>query len=146
ALVILLLAVIAEGVTCIATLEAAAAITTPYADFITRVRAYIPAGSRVLGLHTFWFGLQDLDYRAWGVPLLHAGGNYGLPPLPLDQTLDSISPDVILIDVRLRTYFDNAPIADPRPGIIHQWMERRGYVRVTVIEDKTYGRMEIYRR
>ena len=146
ALVTLLLAVIAEGVTRIATLEAAAATTTPYANFITRVRAYIPAGSRVLGLHTFWFGLQDLDYRAWGVPLLHADGSYGLPPLPLDQTLDSITPDVILIDVRLRTYFDNAPAADLRPGIIRQWMERRGYARVTVIEDKTYGRMEVYRR
>ena len=79
-------------------------------------------------------GLEDLDDRARGVPLLHADGSYGLPPPPLDQTLDSITPDVILIDVRLRTYFDNAPAADLRPGIIRQWMERRRYARVTVIE------------
>ena len=146
ALVTLLLAVIVEGVTRIATLEAAAATTTPYANFITRVRAYIPAGSRVLGLHTFWFGPAGSGLPCLGCPIFAHDGSYGLPPPPLDQTLDSITPDVILIDVRLRRYFDNAPAADPRPGIIRQWMERRGYARVTVIEDKTYGRMEVYRQ
>ncbi len=141
----LFLAATAEGATRIAALEAAAATTTPYADFIARVRAHIPPGSRVLGLHNYWFGLHDLDYRAWLVPLLQADPTYWSPSLSMDEALDQIAPEVILIDSRLQAYFDSAVATDPKPHAIRAWMNDRGYVRAAVVTDRTYGPMEIYR-
>ena len=143
ALLGLLLSVTVEGTTRIAALERAARLTTPYADFIARVRAYIPPGSRVLGLHNYWFGLDDLEYRGWLVPLGLADEASG-SPAPLDDALDRIAPDVILIDPRLRAYFEHADASDPKPRLAADWMARRGYVRIAVVDDATYGAMHIF--
>lgn len=142
-LVILLLGILIEGAGRIAALEASAVTTTPYPDFIARVRAHIPPGSRVLGLHHYWLGLHDLDYRSWFVPILQSDPNYWQPPRPIAAALDDIMPDVILIDPRMREYLESpdAPSAE-----IFAWMVHRGYVLTATIEDATYGSMEIYRR
>ena len=143
-LVGVLLAAIAEGVTRIAALEAAAGTIAPYPEFIAQVRRHIPAGSRVLGLHHYWLGLHDLDYRSWAVPLLLADPGQSSPPRAIDAALDDIAPDVILIDPRMRAYFDDARSGDPLSLAIRSWMQRTGYVPVATVEDTTYGPMEIY--
>ena len=143
ALAILLLGILAEGTGRLAALEASAATTTPYPDFIARVRAHISPGSRVLGLHRYWLGLHDLDYRSWFVPIVQTDPRYWNPPRPIGAALDDMRPDVILIDPRLREYFESpeAPSAE-----VLTWMARRGYQLTATVEDATYGLMEIYRR
>lgn len=138
------LVVMAEGVTRFTALEAATQDTTPYADFIRDVHAFIPAGSRVLGLHRYWLGLHDLDYRSWAVPLLQSDPRYFSPPRSIDEALDDIAPDVILIDPRMRVYFDDARPGDPHALALRSWMQRKDYARVAIVEDTTYGPMEIY--
>lgn len=144
ALAVVALCLLVEGAGRVAALEATAATTTPYRDFIGRVRASIPPGSRVLGLHHYWLGLHDLDYRSWFVPILQSDPNYSQPPRPIEAALDAIAPDVILIDPRLREYLQS-PGAPSARGVL-EWMERRSYELAATIDDATYGLMEIYRR
>jgi len=139
---VLAIAVVAEGAGRIAALEAAGARATPYADFITAVRAHIPPQSRVLGLQDYWFGLDDLDYRSWAVPLIRASENEP-SPIPDDIALAEIAPSVILIDWHMREFFAGAPA---RERTIREWMTRSGFELTATVEDPTYRRMEIYRR
>ena len=101
-LVILTAALVLEGAMMMGRLQQSAAKTTPYNQFIAEVRQSIPAGSRVLGLHTYWFGLSDLEYRSWAVPILQSDPSFWSPPKSLPQALDDIAPDTILIDTRIR--------------------------------------------
>ncbi len=136
------LLVAAEGVTRIAALQGASATTTPYADFIAQVRSYIPPGSRVLGLQDYWFGLDDMDYRAWPVPIWQSDPRYLSPPIPLTEALTAISPDVILLDPRIRAPFENnRELGEAFAG----WVEREGYELAGVVEDPTYGPVEIFK-
>ncbi len=144
ALLAVLLAVAIEGATRMAAIGSAAAATTPYASFIARLRAYIPTGSRALGLHLYWLGLADLDYTSWFVPLLQANPRYWFPPLSIDEALDNIAPDVVLIDSRLGAGPGGSPASDPKLHPIYDWIVRRGYAQAAVIADPTYGIMEIY--
>jgi hypothetical protein len=132
----------AEAVGRFAYGETLARATTPYAEFIARVRAEIPDGARVLGLHNYWLGLDDLDYRAWPVPLWQADPAHWSPPLSIEEALDGVAPDAILIDPRMRAFFNEAAGGGPHPAV--SWMEARGFTLAAVVEDRTYGQMEIY--
>lgn len=140
----LLAAMAVEGASRVAVLEAEARTTTPYADFIARVRAQIPQGARVLGLHNYWFGLDDFTYVSWFVPIRRADPAYVQSAPTLEQALDDVAPDAILIDARMRAYFETAQPSDRRPSRIRTWMENRGFRRKAVIDDRSYGRMEIF--
>ena len=104
-LALLVLAVLVEGSLRLANLERAAAITTPYPAFIAPVRQAIPPGARIVALHTYWFGLEDHDVRSFLVPITWADPRSQSRPMPLDQGLDRIAPDIVLLDPRLRDYF-----------------------------------------
>jgi 4-amino-4-deoxy-L-arabinose transferase-like glycosyltransferase len=141
ALLALLLAVYAEGALQLARLEAQAAVTTPYAVFAQRVRQYVPGGAHVLGLHTYWFGFEDLEYRSFLVPLLLADEG-----LPLDQALDRMAADTLLLDDRLRTYFGPAGDASAADRArFESWLQRHQAQLLGSVDDQTYGRMEVYR-
>lgn len=142
ACVVLSIAVVAEGAGRIAALEAAGAGATSYADFITAVKAHIPPRSRVLGLQDYWFGLDELDYRSWAVPLIRASESEP-SRIPDDVALAEIAPSVILIDWQMREFFAGAP---ERERTIRHWMTRSGFELVATVEDPTYRRMEVYRR
>jgi hypothetical protein len=141
-----LAAVAIEGLSRVAALERAARAATPYAGFIAQVRAHVPAEARVLGLQNYWLGLDDRDYRAWLVPLWQADPARWQPPLRMAAALDRVAPDVILIDWRLRAYFASAPPEDARPRDALAWMEAQGFRLQAVVDDRTYGRIEIYAR
>jgi hypothetical protein len=142
---VILVVVAIEGTSRIVALEAAATTAVPYANFIAQVRTYIPPGSRVIGLPNYWLGLDDLDYRTWVVPFSQSDPTYRPRSLLVDEALDDLAPDVILIDSRFRTYLDNAPATDPIPHAVRAWMNRRGFMQIAVVEDPTYGTMEIFR-
>jgi len=104
--------------------------------FIAAIRQSLPTGSRVLGLHSYWLGLQDFDYRSFLVPL-----NWADEGLPLDEGLSRVAPDVVLLDARMRDYFASVPDGSR----FNDWMTRHSAVLIGRIEDPTYGLMEIYR-
>jgi hypothetical protein len=132
---VLALAVVAEGVSRLALLETTPA--TPYATFIARVHRTIPAGARVVGLHNYWFGFEDTDYRSFVVPLawMDPGG------LPLAQGLDRLAPDAVLLDDRLRSYLTYDPRA--RAGF-ETWLSTSRARLADQVDDPTYGLMQIY--
>jgi hypothetical protein len=143
ALAALVLAVVVEGSVRLATLEAASASTTPYAAFSARVRQDLPPGARVLGLHTYWFGLEDVDYRSFLVPLTLADPRSQAQPVPLDEALDRVAPDVVLLDARLRDYF--AGDGAPDGARFSAWLRTHDAALVDRWDDPTYGLTEIYR-
>ena len=138
----ILLALAAEGIGRHVALDDAAAQTTPYENFISRVRAEIPRGSRVLGLHNYWFGLESFDYRSFFVPLQMSGSGGEDDPITFLKALDRVGPDVVLVDGRMRKYFAED---DHRREQFQQWLRmRHGQIRQR-INDPTYGEMEVWR-
>lgn len=143
-LVAVALAVTAEGLSRYVALERAAERTTPYADFIARVRAPIPPHARVLGLHNYWFGMEDFDYRSFAVPVALSDPASIQHPPSLAEALDRVAPTAVLLDARMRELIAApGPRAGEYAGII-DWLARRGFVLVSAIEDPTYGRIDVY--
>ncbi len=136
---ILAVAVVLEGAVQFVRLEQAAQTTTPYQTFIAQVRQYVPPGARVIGLHTYWFGLQDFDYRSFLVPL-----NWADEGLPLDEGLARVAPDVVLVDARMREYFNSPEVAGDRARFT-LWLDQHGGTMIGRVDDPTYGLMEVYR-
>ncbi|MBV8714170.1 MAG: hypothetical protein JOZ65_03795 [Chloroflexi bacterium] len=134
-----LAAVALEGGVALLQLERAATTLTSYPTFVAEIRQSLPPGARVLGLHSYWLGLQDHDYRSFLVPL-----NWADLGEPLDQALSDVDPDVVLLDQRMRAYFESLP-----PGgdgdRFNSWLAAHSAQLVARIDDPTYGLMEIYR-
>jgi 4-amino-4-deoxy-L-arabinose transferase-like glycosyltransferase len=137
--------VVGEGLTRVAELERLAASTSPYERFIARVRQHIPHGTRVLGLHNYWLGLEDTRFRSWWVPLVKTvDGAPGGRPLTL-ETLHEIDPEIVLLDVHIRRYLDAPANAyGGRHTLVKAWL--RDWAVAAAVDDRTYGRMEILRR
>jgi hypothetical protein len=132
-------AIMLEGAVQLVRLDQAARTTTPYPAFIAQVRQYLPPGARVLGLHTYWFGLQDFDYRSFLVPL-----NWADEGLPLDEGLTRVAPDVVLVDARMRDYFNSPEVATDRTRF-DTWLDQHAATIIGRVDDPTYGLMEVYR-
>ena len=92
----------------------------------------------MLGLHTYWFGMQDVDYRSFLVPL-----NWADEGLPLDEGLARVAPDVVLLDVRMRDYFNSPEVRADRDRF-NSWLERHAGRVIGQVDDPTYGLIEVY--
>lgn len=141
ALVALLALVLLEGMSRIVALESAGLSMTPYDTYIDQIRESIPDGARVLGLHDYWFGLDDYDYRSFAVPILWSDPRTESQPLSLAQGLDRIAPDVVLVDQRIREYLARDAQAGER---FEAWLIENDARLRDRVEDMTYGLMEIY--
>jgi hypothetical protein len=139
-LALLAAAVALEGGTALARLDQAAATTTPYPAFINAVHQAVPPGSRVLGLHSYWLGFQDVDYRSFLVPL-----NWADEGLPFDEALRRVDPDVVLLDGRMRAYFQSDGLGSAEGASFRDWLEAQSAQLVGRVDDPTYGLMEVYR-
>jgi hypothetical protein len=137
-IVVVAVAVVLEGGVQLTQLEQAAQTTTPYPTFIAQVRQYLPAGARVLGLHTYWFGLQDFDYRSFLVPL-----NWADEGVPLGEGLSRVAPDIVLVDARMRDYFNSPGVATDRERF-NMWLAQHAGRLIGRVDDPTYGLMEVY--
>jgi len=145
ALAALLLGIGIEGITRVIALENAAQTTTPYYQFIRQVRQSIPARSRVLALHNYWFGLEDFDFRSFIVPLGWTDRQNEPRPLSFDEGLERIAPDIVLLDERMRDYFFNIAITDDsKPREFYRWLNAHHGTLVGRVDDPTYGLIEIY--
>jgi hypothetical protein len=132
-------AVVLEGGIALGRLEQASLTTTPYSTFVAEVRRFIPAGARIVGLHSYWLGFETFDYRSFLVPL-----NWADEGLPLDEGLSRVAPDVVLLDARMRAYFLEPEVAVDAARF-HGWMASHSAELIGQVDDPTYGLMEIYR-
>lgn len=132
-------AVVAEGASRMVNFAAQASTTTPYMTFIEQVRDGIPSGSRVLGLHNYWFGFEDTEYRALIVALDWMDPQ--TENLTFQQALDQVAPDYLLLDSRMRAFFDQSP--DSRLDL-DGWLQARHGRLVREVDDSTYGKMQVY--
>jgi hypothetical protein len=66
----------------------------------------------------------------------------------MQQALTSLDPppEFVLVDAAMRQYFTTASPDDPRPSGVYEWLRGSGFTLAAVVDDRTYGRMEIYRR
>lgn len=128
-----------EGAFALAQLERAGASITAYPSYVAEVRQSIPSGARVLGLHSYWLGMQDVEYRSFLVPL-----NWADLGEPLGRALDDVDPDVVLLDGRMRAYFDDLP-AGGDGDRFRGWLAAHSATVIARVDDPTYGSMEIYR-
>lgn len=132
-----------EGTARMLVLEQAATTISPYAQFIEKLRTQIPLGARVMGLPNYWFGLEAVDYHAFVVPAYLAIGH---PPLPFDEGMERLHPDIVLIDHRMNTVFENPNTEYGSLSIgFAQWRERHGLLRFGEVEDPSYGAIELWR-
>jgi hypothetical protein len=131
-------AVAVEGGLALVQLDRAADVLTPYSTFVDEVRQLVPPGSRVLGLHSYWLGFQDYDYRSFLVPL-----NLADLGMPLDQALTDVDPDVVLLDARMRTYFES-PDAAGDDARFESWLAQHDARLIGSVDDPTYGLMQVY--
>ena len=129
-------AVLVEGGLALARLEHSAATVTPYTTFIGEVRQRVPPGARILGLHSYWIGFQDHDYRSILVPL-----NFADLGVPLDVALGDVDPDVVLLDSRMRAYFDS-PSAATDGALFRAWLTRHQGQLVGRVDDPTFVQLE----
>jgi 4-amino-4-deoxy-L-arabinose transferase-like glycosyltransferase len=136
---VLTLGVVAEGGRSMLHFAAQASTTTPYMTFIQQVRDGIPSGSRVLGLHNYWFGFEDTQYRALIVALDWMDPQ--TENLTFQQALDQVDPDYLLLDARMRAFFDQSP--DTRLDL-EGWLQDRQARLVREVDDPTYGKMQVY--
>jgi ABC-type multidrug transport system fused ATPase/permease subunit len=98
-----------------------------------------PAGARVVGLHNYWFGFEDTQYRALIVALDWMDPQ--TENLTFEQALDQVAPDYLLLDTRMRAFFDQSP--DTRLDL-EGWLQARQGRLVREVDDPTYGTMQVY--
>jgi hypothetical protein len=146
AMVITFVAVSAEGASRLWVLERTAQITTPYTAITSQIRQHLQAGDRLLALHLYWLGLPDVDFVSWLVPIFRAGPHLGSAGLGIDAALDQVAPDVVVLDSPVLGYFSLTHDPDPSFKQISEWLGRNNFVRLAVLDDQTYGHLEIYRR
>jgi hypothetical protein len=142
------LAVVAEGSWRIAVMLATGPSTTPYEDYTARVAEHIPPGARVLGLQNYWLGLRHTDYRTLLLPFFLNDPRYTPNPIPVDEALEALEPDVILIDVRMGAYLDEIARPDhpdhARSVAFWGFMRRHQARLEAQVEDASYGPMRVY--
>jgi 4-amino-4-deoxy-L-arabinose transferase-like glycosyltransferase len=123
--------------------------TTSYDWFTSEVARCVPPGSLVLGLQHYWLGLRQYPYRTWLLPLMQTNPRFTDAPVPFDEAVERIDPDVILIDRYMAEMF--ALTADPEDPLhrlsveYQRFLARHRLSAACVVRDRTYGTMEVYR-
>lgn len=148
-ILVLLALIVVEGITRVAHARTAARWTMPYEWYASDIARCIPAGSLVLGLQHYWLGLRQYAYRTWLMPVNYAHPLYYHDPLPLEDALELINPDIILIDRHMAKFFDAAaesghPLHAMQTGFDTFLASRRAEP-ICAIHNRTYGTMIVYR-
>lgn len=149
ALIGLGIVLVGEGAERVAHARTAARHAIPYDWYTAEIAACIPAGARVLGLQHYWLGLRQFEYRTWLMATNLAHPVYYHAPMPLDEALEHIDPDVILIDRHMTAFFEAASspahrFHDMQAGY-EAFVARRRVEPVCVIRNRTYGPMTVSR-
>jgi 4-amino-4-deoxy-L-arabinose transferase-like glycosyltransferase len=145
---LLLGSVAIEGTMRVLEARKAAGSVTSYERYTAEVGRCIPEGSLVLGLQHYWLGLRQYRYRTWLVAANNAHPLYADHPIPFDEAIERIDPDVLLVDRYIDRMLRNA--RDPSHVNHHLYLgfqafvSRRNASIVCVIRDRSYGDMRVY--
>ena len=137
-----------EGATRVNQARQAARRVTPYEWYTGEVARCIPAGSMVLGLQHYWLGLRQYPYRTWVMATNNAHPTYTHEPVPFDEAIERIDPDVLLVDRYMEQLLRSG--RDPAHPYHHMFLgfeafiTRRQATISCVIRDRSYGEMRIY--
>ncbi len=121
---------------------------TPYEWYTGDVARCIPEGSLVLGLQHYWLGLRQYRYRTWVMATNYSHPIYTHDPIPFDQAIERIDPDVLLVDRYIDRMLRNS--RDPAHPNHHLYLgfeafvTKRGASITCVIRDRSYGDMRVY--
>ncbi|MCB9136320.1 MAG: glycosyltransferase family 39 protein [Anaerolineales bacterium] len=143
-LAILLILIGFEGISRFSLLQTLKNQTIPYPTFIQKIQSYTPANATILGSHSFWFGFEAYEYRAWALPIFQTSYLSTPTPILAEEAMDALSPDIILIDSRTLSYLESPSNEMGPTTAFLNWMEIKGYSLTTIIDDPTYGKIEIY--
>lgn len=152
AIVVVAVAVTAEGASGVATSLRLARVTTPYRELTARIARVIPAGSRVLSAQSFWFGLIGYEFRSINLAFVLSDPQYRYPQTPsLGEVIDRIDPDYVVLEYDLLASYLHAPGASAETKVARQWRAFDDYVRancaalVAAIPAREYGNVLVYR-
>ena len=133
-MLVLSVAILAEGGRRIYLLPSAARTTTPYRLLVEEMRTFIAADAHVLGLHDYWLGFYDRTYTTWVVPLQKARDE------SFKSALAAIKPDVIIWDEPIARLFQQRPELDRE---VTAWLMAERFVVAKTLNDQTYGTIHI---
>jgi 4-amino-4-deoxy-L-arabinose transferase-like glycosyltransferase len=150
-LALLLAGALAEsGIAVARSLDRAGSIS-PYARLMEPIARAVPAGSRILIYHSYWFGLARVETRSILLPFYLSSPYYrpGAPPMP--ETLQRLALDYVLAD----SHVEPEAVAPPSPGMEQlveaQRQEFMRYLRehcadvVLHAADPDYGNITLYK-
>ncbi len=119
-----------------------------YYAITQRMRPVIPRGARVMGLPHWWLGLSEFDYRSSiGLTFYHAYNG-----LTLTQGLETIKPDIVIVDTAQRWLFREGTdfptgFGDDAYGLprveFEDFLKRRG-TRTLSFADPWHGDFEVF--
>jgi hypothetical protein len=132
-------------------LHARARQSTPYQSYTQVVADRLPPQRRLMGLPHFWLGLAGggWEYRSILVPIFWTSPAYVSAPRAFSQAVQvPIPPEVVLLDqVMLDFLAENASPDAPFHSLgseIRTYLEAQQANLIAEVEDKTYGRTQIY--
>jgi 4-amino-4-deoxy-L-arabinose transferase-like glycosyltransferase len=149
ALLLLVGAVVVQGALGWARLAEARNSFTPYQTYLDRVAALIPPGSRVIGLHDYWLGLNQFPYHAISTAFFRAEPGYSRVPVSFEKALDELDGNVLLFDRNLQSFLDETSSPQSlryRQGQdLLRWMKNHSATLLGKVDDPYYGLMLVYR-
>ncbi len=125
--------------------------STSYREFMAQVRAVVPRPARVVGLHQYWLGLAENDFRSYTDVAFLTSPDYTRNPRTIDQVLEMIAPDILIVDAILGDVIacgDDPTCRDANSAELamrfHLYMNRHHTREVGRVTDKTYGALIVY--
>ena len=141
------LLVAGEGIFSLRRFSLEAAVMTPYSDFTSRLSRLVPGGARVMGMQHWWLGLVRTSPDYVSVPFPRTLRRYTPEPVRFEEATDALAPEVLLLDEILRGFLRANVRVDAEfhdlAAAMQDWLAVRGR-RMGVVEDPTYGRVEVY--
>jgi hypothetical protein len=143
-------ALVESGIAVARSLDRAGSIS-PYARLMEPIVRAVPAGSRILIYHRYWFGLARVETRSILLPFYLSSPYYrpGAPAMP--ETLQRLALDYVLAD----SHVEPEVVAPPSPGMEQlveaQRQEFMRYMRercadvVLHAADPDYGNITLYK-
>jgi 4-amino-4-deoxy-L-arabinose transferase-like glycosyltransferase len=145
---VLLAATVLEGGLGVASSLVIARSTSSYPRLMSAIAQSIPAGSRILMTHHYWYGLAHYETRSVLLPIYLSSPRYYQPqPRPIEEALEQLAPDYVIADwlVEPEVRVPPGPNAEAQQQAFAHYIRERCASVVARIDDADYGTIKLYR-